>query len=215
MGEGSTAALWWAVAGLGAYHGLNPAMGWPLAVANGLSERRAGAVVATVLPLAAGHFLAMGLVLLPFSVLAMAAAWQRPVRIGAALVVIAFGAYRLVQRRHPRWLARIRPTQLLWWSFVIATAHGAGIMLLPFALGLCEAAAGASSLMAGGLSTALAVSLVHTVAMMGMGLTCAWLVYRYLGLRHLKRGWLNLDTVWAMSLLVAGGASLLLAMPGG
>jgi hypothetical protein len=213
MDSGSAAALWMAVVALGGYHGLNPAMGWPLAVANGLVERRAAAVFTTVLPLGAGHLLAMALVLVPFSVLTMVVRWQQPIRIAGALLVLGFGLYRLVQRRHPRWLARIRPTQLVLWSFVIATAHGAGIMLLPFALGLCDTSPGVSRLIVSGLGTALAVSLVHTAAMMAVGTACAWTVYRYLGLRPLERGWLNLDTVWAASLVLAGGASLLLAVP--
>ena len=130
-------ALWWTVVAIGAYHGLNPAMGWPLAVANGLGERRDAAVFATVVPLGAGHFLAMAVVLVPFTVLGTVLAWQRPIRIAAGLLVLLFGLYRLVDRRHPRFLARIRPTQLALWSFFIATAHGAALMLLPFALGLC------------------------------------------------------------------------------
>src|SRR5690349_13828501 len=105
-------ALWFAVAAIGAYHGLNPAMGWPLAVANGLTERRGSAVVATLGPLAFGHLLAMAVVLLPFALLGALLAWQQPIRIGAGLVVAAFGVWRLVNRRHPRLLARVRPTQL-------------------------------------------------------------------------------------------------------
>jgi len=203
-------ALWWTVVAIGAYHGLNPAMGWPLAVANGLGERRDAAVFATVVPLAAGHFLAMAVVLVPFTVLGTLLAWQRPIRIAAGLLVLLFGLYRLVDRRHPRFLARIRPTQLALWSFFIATAHGAGLMLLPFALGLCTPARDAAQMLAGGFGTAVAVSAVHTTAMMAAGLAAAWIVYRWLGLRMLTRGWFNLDVVWGASLVVAGGASLAL-----
>jgi hypothetical protein len=205
-------ALWFAVAAIGAYHGLNPAMGWPLAVANGLTERRGTAVVATLAPLAAGHLLAMAVVLLPFALLGALLAWQQPIRIGAGLVVAAFGVWRLVNRRHPRFLARVRPTQLALWSFLMASAHGAGLMLLPFALGLCM-----PSSVAGPLAPALAaggaalVAAVHTVAMMATGLAAAWLVYRWLGLRALSRAWLDLDVVWGSSLVVAGVASAAVA----
>lgn len=206
--DAQAAALWATVVALGAWHGLNPAMGWPLAVAGGMNARRGSAVWATFVPLGAGHFLAMAVVLLPFTLLSAYVAWNAPIRLGAALLVLAFGLYRLVDRRHPRWLARIRPTQLALWSFVIASAHGAGLMLLPFALGLCAPAAGMVPGRAAGLGTALAVALVHTAAMLGAGLAAAWLVYRWLGLRVLTSAWVDLDRVWGASLVVTGGISL-------
>ena len=198
-------ALWLAVLALGAWHGLNPAMGWPLAVAHALGERRASAVWATFLPLGSGHFLAMAAVLLPFTLLGLVAAWNRPVRLGAALVVLLFGLARLVWRRHPRALARIRPTQLVLWSFVIASAHGAGLMLLPFALGLC--APGHTLSAGGGLGGALLVAAAHTAAMLAAGLAAAWLVLRVFGLGALRRGWLDLELAWAASLVLTGAAS--------
>ena len=167
--DAHAAALWLVVVAIGAYHGLNPSMGWPLAVANGLSARRGSAVFATLLPLGAGHFLSMAVVLVPFALLSTVAAWSRPVRIGAGLLLMAFGAYRLVDRRHPRWLVRIRPTQLALWSFLIATAHGAGLMLLPVALGLCTTAAGLAAPPAAGAGVALLVASVHTAAMLTAG----------------------------------------------
>jgi hypothetical protein len=133
----ATAALWFAIVAVGLYHGLNPAMGWPLAVANGLTERRAGAVFRTVLPLGGGHFAAMAVVLVPLAGLVWTTEWSRAIRLGAGLLVVLFGLYKLMDRRHPRALARIPPTRLAWWSFLMATAHGAGLMLLPFLLGLC------------------------------------------------------------------------------
>ena len=205
-------ALWLTVAAIGAYHGLNPAMGWPLAVANGLGARRGAAVFATLAPLGAGHLAAMAVVLLPFAALGGIANWQRPVRLAAGLLVLAYGVYRLVDTRHPRALARVRPTQLAWWSFLVATAHGAGLMLLPFALGLCAPARGMPAALAGGLATALAVSAVHTGAMMAAGLAAAWVVYRYVGLGCLTRGWLNLDRAWGASLALTGGCSAALAL---
>jgi hypothetical protein len=204
---GETTALWAAVLAIGAYHGLNPAMGWPLAVANGMTERRGAAVVATMLPLAAGHLLAMAVVLLPFAAVASLLAWQQPIRVGAGLLVAAFGLWRLVDRRHPRFLARVRPTQVALWSFLMATAHGAGLMLLPFALGLCAADGAMRLAPALAIGGAALVAAVHTVAMLGVGLAAAWAVYRWLGLRALERSWIDLDRVWALSLVVAGGTS--------
>ena len=204
---GSSVALWLAVLAIGAYHGLNPGMGWPLAVANGMAVRRGTAVFSTLLPLAAGHLLAMAVVLLPFAALGTLLAWSGPIRLVAGLALAAFGVWRLVDRRHPRFLARVKPTRLVWWSFLMATAHGAGLMLLPFAMGLCAAGAAATTLGAG-LGAAALVALAHTAAMLGSGLVAAWIVYRYVGLRVLNHAWVNLDVVWGASLLVAGGVSV-------
>jgi hypothetical protein len=211
----STDALWFAVLALGLYHGLNPAMGWPLAVANGMAERRAGAVFATLLPLGGGHFMAVAVALAPFAWLGWYVEWSRAIRIGAGVAVLLFGVFKLVNRRHPRLLARIPPTRLAWWSFLMATAHGAGLMLAPFMLGLCAAPAGEgahAALMAwlarANLGTALLVAVVHTLASILAGIGMAWVVYRWLGLRFLRRAWLNLDAVWGASLVVAGAAGI-------
>ena len=134
------AGLWLAVIASGLYHGVNPGMGWPLAVSAGLMERSSRALVAALWPLTVGHLLAMLVVILPFSLLVALVYWQRQIQIGASLLVIGFGIFRLVNRRHPRALARIRPTQLGLWSFAVAIAHGAGLMLVPIYLGLCRAA---------------------------------------------------------------------------
>jgi hypothetical protein len=210
------AALWLTVVGLGLYHGLSPAMGWPLAVASGLEERRAGAVFRTVLPLGGGHFAAMALVLLPVALLGWLVEWSRPIRLGAAGLVLLFGLVRLAWRRHPRALARIPPTRLAWWSFLMATAHGAGLMLVPFMLGLCAPGDAAharvdAALARSDLATALLIALVHTAAMMAAGLAIAWAVYRWLGLQFLRKAWFNLDLAWAASLIVAGAAGLWMA----
>ncbi len=222
------AALWATVVALGALHGLNPAMGWPLAVARGLERRRAGALVATWAPLGAGHLAAMAVVLVPFAALAWLAAWTPAIRIGAGVVVAAFGVSRWFGRRHPRWLARVRPTQIAWWSFLMATAHGAALMLVPVLLGLCAApqAPAASALptlgdghaalmvlMARGLDVAVRVSLVHTAAMLATGLGCAVAVYRWLGLQALRGAWLDLERVWSGALVVSGVAAVVLAWP--
>src|ERR1700737_4189916 len=97
------------------------------------------ALVAALRPLWVGHLLAMLLVLLPFALLVALVEWQRQIQVGASLLVIGFGIFRLGNRRHPRALARIRPTQLARWSFAVAIAHGAGLMLVPIYLGLCQA----------------------------------------------------------------------------
>lgn len=212
-------ALWFTVVALGVYHGLNPAMGWPLAVANGLSAKRDGAVFATLGPLGAGHLLAMVVAVLPFAVLSEYLQHSQAIRVGAGVLVLLFGVYKLADRRHPRYLVRIPPTQLAWWSFLMATAHGAGLMLVPVALGLCTAGpsvatshAGLGTLMQSGVATAIAVIAVHTLAMLVSGVAIAWLVYRYLGLQFLRRAWLNLDTLWGTSLVAAGGSSIALAL---
>jgi hypothetical protein len=213
----STAALWLTVAALGLYHGVNPAMGWPLAVANGMAERRAGAVFAALLPLGGGHFMAIAVALAPFAWLSGYVEWSRAIRIGAGAAVLLFGALKLVKRRHPRMLARIPPTRLAWWSFLMATAHGAGLMLAPFMLGLCVTPApGAQAVMSfmarANLGTALLVAAVHALVSLAAGIGMAWAVYRYLGLRFLRRTWLNLDAVWGASLVLAGAAGIGLAV---
>jgi hypothetical protein len=210
------AALWLTVVGLGLYHGLNPAMGWPLAVANGLSEHRSAAVLRTLLPLGGGHFAAMAVVLLPMAALGWASAWSTPLRIAAAGLVLAFGLMRLVWRRHPRSLARIPPRRLAWWSFLMATAHGAGLMLVPVMLGLCAPAAEhvhVDTVIAGGdVRLAMLVAAVHTSAMLVGGVAIAWIVYAWLGLKFLRQAWLNLDLAWAASLVLAGGAGMWMAV---
>jgi hypothetical protein len=206
--------LWLAVVASGLYHGVNPGMGWPLAVSAGLMERSPRAFARALWPLAIGHLLAMLLVILPFAVLITLIEWQRRIRIGAGILVIGFGIFRLVDRRHPRALARIRPTQLGLWSFAVAIAHGAGLMLVPIYLGLCRAInldrshEAASVLINVNFNMAVLVSVVHTFAMITAGGLLAWLVYRYLGLRFVSRSWLNLDATWALSLILVGALSL-------
>ncbi|AKP00151.1 hypothetical protein MALG_05023 (plasmid) [Marinovum algicola DG 898] len=208
------AGLWWAVVAVGVYHGLNPGMGWPLAVSSALMERRATALPQALAALATGHFLSMTAILLPFSLMVALVDWQREIRILAALIVIAMGAYLLVNRRHPRILSRVPPSKLALWSFLAALAHGAGLMLVPMYLGLCAADgldaghAAATALMAANLGTALAVAAVHTLAMVLAGGALALLVYLWLGVRVVSKTWFNLDLVWAVSLVAVGGIGL-------
>ncbi|MFL9856544.1 hypothetical protein PQR72_12565 [Paraburkholderia madseniana] len=216
-------ALWLAVAASGLYHGLNPAMGWPLAVSSGLMDKRARALFSALLYLAAGHLLAMFVVIVPFAMLAILLAWQREIQIGASVLVIGFGVCLLIWRRHPRVLARIPPSRLALWSFAVAIAHGAGLMLVPIYLGLCRSYdmdrghQAARTLIDANLGMALLVSGVHAIAMIAVGGLLAWLVYRYLGLKFVSRSWFNLDAVWASSLILVGALSLAFnaALPGG
>jgi hypothetical protein len=189
--EWTTASLWLAVVASGIYHGLNPGMGWPLAISAGLMGNGRRDVVAAFGPIAAGHLLAMTGMLLPFALMSMLVVWQSEIRLGAAILVIAFGVYLFVNRRHPRFLARIKPTQLALWSFAVAIAHGAGLMLVPIYLGLCQSGA-----------------LVHTAAMMVSGGLVALAVHEWLGPAFISRSWFNLDAVWALSLVLVGVIAL-------
>jgi hypothetical protein len=186
------AGLWLAVVASGLYHGINPGMGWPLAVSAGLMGRSRKDLGAALVPLAFGHILAMLAILLPFALVSALLHWQHEIRAGASATVTAFGIFRLINRRHPRALARIKPTQLALWSFSIATAHGAGLMLLPIYFGLCSADAldaahqATSVLMTQSLRMALLVSVIHAVAMVVAGGLIALLVYIWLGLKFLS-----------------------------
>lgn len=206
----SMTALWWAVIFAGVYHGINPGMGWPLAVSAALMARRHGALVSALALLAFGHFLAMLAILLPFSMLLFLVEWQVSIRIAAGLLVVAMGIYLLINRRHPKVLARIHPARLALWSFLAATAHGAGLMLVPIFLGICSGNGGdtghlaAQSLMGGTIATALLVAAVHTFAMSVAGGVIATVIYLWLGLKFLSRTWFNLDLLWALSLVCVG-----------
>lgn len=212
------AALWLAVVASGLYHGVSPGMGWPLAVSAGLMERSPRALVAALWPLTVGHLLAMLAIILPFSLLIALVEWRRQIQVVASLLVIGFGVFRLLGRGHPRVLARIRPRQLALWSFAVAIAHGAGLMLVPIYLGLCSAAQldsaheAAGALIDADLGMAVLVSVVHSLAMIAAGGVLAWLVYRYLGLKFVSRSWFNLDAIWALSLIAVGTLSLTISL---
>ncbi|MEL7133465.1 MAG: hypothetical protein AAF822_05480 [Pseudomonadota bacterium] len=205
----TAAGLWLAVILSGLYHGLNPGMGWPLAVSSALFERRRSALWPALGALSLGHFAAMLGILLPFSMMTLLIDFEREIRIGAGALVIGMGLYLLITRRHPRFLARIPPHKLTLWSFLVALAHGAALMLVPIYLGLCAIAeldAGhraASALMAT-TALALTVAIVHTAAMIGSGGALAYAVHRWLGLQFLKKGWFDLELVWAISLIGVG-----------
>jgi hypothetical protein len=213
LSPGWTAAgLWLAVVASGLYHGVNPGMGWPLAVSAGLMEKSPRALLLALWPLSVGHLLAILMMLLPFALLLALAQWQREIQAAAALLVIGYGVFLLLRRRHPRALARIPPTQLGLWSFAIAIAHGAGLMLVPIYLGLCGTTAraheAAGPLVEANLGMAMLVAVVHVVATIAAGGCLAWLVYRYLGLKFVSRSWFNLDASWAASLVLVGAVAL-------
>ena len=206
----SVTALWWAVIFSGFYHGVNPGMGWPLAVSAALMERDRKALPHALAMLALGHFLAMIAILLPFSLMIFLVAWEVEIRIGAGLMVIAMGIYLLINRRHPKFLARVHPARLALWSFLAAMAHGAGLMLVPIYLGICAIGAdevghlAAQALMGNNIITAFSVAAVHTLSMTVAGGVIAVIIYAWLGLKFLSRTWFNLDVVWALSLILVG-----------
>ncbi|GAA3976066.1 hypothetical protein GCM10023085_68120 [Actinomadura viridis] len=207
--NGSLAAL----IALGAFHGLNPGMGWLFAVARGLQERSRARVLQSLPAIAAGHAASVGvvvaLVVLTRSVLA-----TRIVAIGGGLLLVAFGLYRLLSQRHFRWVGmRISLWQLAGWSFLMSSVHGAGLMLLPI-LTTAPAAGGAhhhGMSAGGGLSTGVFVTGVHTLAMFVVAGVIAVLVYEIVGLAVLRRAWFNLDRLWAVALVTAGAVTLVTA----
>ncbi|MDH3668986.1 MAG: hypothetical protein OEN23_18870 [Paracoccaceae bacterium] len=207
-----------AVVASGIYHGVNPGMGWPLVVSAALMDGGSRAFFAALGALSVGHFLAMIGILLPFAAMTALVEWQSEIRIGAAIVVVAFGVWLLFNRRHPRILSRIPPSRLALWSFLVATAHGAGLMLVPIYLGLCLASdpdAGhqaAAALMTQNAGLSVAVAGVHTGSMILSGGALAFAVYRWLGLRFLSKGWFDLDLIWALSLMLVGGIGLAVAI---
>jgi hypothetical protein len=180
-------------------------------------ERKRGSLFKALAALATGHLLAMALILFPFAALLWLVEWQRQIQVGAAVLVIGLGVYLLINRRHPRFLARVPPSRLALWSFLAAMAHGAGLMLVPIYLGICRTIetdaghAAAGTLMGGNAGIALLVAVAHTLAMTFTGGAIALGVYHWLGLKFLSKGWFNLDVVWALSLILVGVVSLVFA----
>jgi hypothetical protein len=207
---------WLALAVLGAYHGLNPAMGWLFAVALGLQEQRRGAVLQALPPIALGHATAVLLAVLVIGIAQLMVPLD-VLRYVCAGVLILFGLYKLAKHRHPRWVGmRVGFRDLTVWSFLMATAHGAGLMVVPVLLRLSSAeqmqgahAHGAHTGHATitGSTTVLAdlaaVGL-HTLALFAVMGVIAVVVYEKLGVMILKRTWFNLDLLWAVALVGAG-----------
>ncbi len=214
----TAAGLWLAVVASGLYHGVNPGMGWPLAVSAALFEGGRPPLFKAMGALAGGHFVAMVGILLPFAMMTLLVEYQREIRIAAGLIVIAMGVFLVIYRRHPRFLSRVPPSKLALWSFLVATAHGAGLMLVPIYLGLCgldELDAGhraAATLMGQNLGIAFMVAVLHTLAMVASGGAVALAVHHYLGLSFVSKSWFNLDMVWAGSLILVGAIGLWAAL---
>ena len=211
---------WLALFGLGAYHGINPAMGWLFAVALGMQEKSRRAVLAAIPPIALGHVLSIALVVGIFW-LAQGTLPEHALRYGAAAILFGFGIYRLVRSRHPAWVGmRVGFRDLTLWSFIMASAHGAGLMLLPILIGSIDGHAqltiGPAHLDHEGrfsrLQTAafadpsawLAAVGVHSAGHLLVVTVAALLVYEKLGLALLRRAWFNLDLLWVVALMLSG-----------
>jgi hypothetical protein len=207
--------LWLTLAALGAYHGLNPAMGWLFAVSQGMQQRQRGAVLRALLPIAIGHELSI--VLVAGVVLGAATVVQpHALHVAAAVALLAFGAFRFVRpRAHPRWTTmRVNGRELTLWSFLMSTAHGAGLMVAPLLIGLQEtqppgahehmeiAVMGEVPLLPAGIGIVL-----HVAAMLLVMGVVALAVYEKLGLLLLSRVWLNTDQLWAAAFVLAAGVT--------
>jgi hypothetical protein len=201
---------WWpwaALVLLGAYHGLNPGMGWLFAVGRGLQERRRQAVLGSLLPIAIGHEASIVVVVVAVSLTAQVAP-PHLVRLLAALLLVGFGVYKLARpRSHPGGFGmRIGAAGLAGWSFLMSSAHGAGLMLAPVLLGM-PIAGGYHNLRELSLQAAAAAS-VHVIAMLVVMAAVAIVVYEKVGLGILRRGWFNLDLGWSLVLVGSGAATL-------
>jgi hypothetical protein len=212
--EMMSTALWLMLL-LGAYHGINPGMGWLFAVALGMQEQKGSAVARALVPIALGHALSIGIVVLTAAFLGMALP-QDTVRYCVAGLLFGLGIFSLLRHYHPRWVRmRVGFRDLTLWSFLMATAHGAGLMLVPVLLGsgTVEAAghmAGHHHTTAASPLAALAATAVHTIAYLAVTGLIPWLVYSKFGLAILRKAWLNLDAVWAAALVVTSVVTLLM-----
>jgi hypothetical protein len=212
MNAGS--AEWAMVIALGAFHGINPGMGWLFAVALGMQERRRGAVVRALVPLGIGHALAVagavGAALAVGAVIPLS--WLRwPI----AGVLISLGVRRLFRHRHQRWAGmRVSMSGLGVWSFLMATAHGAGLMVVPVFVGMSMASeSGHAHHMAATRADAGAALLatgLHALGYLAVTAFIAVLVFEKLGVGILRRAWLNLDLIWAAALIATGTLTLML-----
>jgi hypothetical protein len=213
---GLTSTTLWLMLLLGAYHGLNPGMGWLFAVALGLQEQNSSAVARSLVPIALGHALAVGWVVLTAVFLGLAV----PVgvlRYSVAAILLGLGIYCLILHHHPRWVRmQVGFRDLTLWSFLMASAHGAGLMVVPVVLGstIVEAhcrMAGQNRLPATAdpVNAMLATGL-HTLAYLAVTGLIAWVVYRKLGLALLRKAWFNFDMIWAVALLATSLVTILL-----
>ena len=193
---------------LGAFHGINPGMGWLFAVALGMQERRLGAVWRALIPLALGHALAIAAMVL--AVLAVgAAAPTSSMKLPVAVMLGSLGIYRLIRHRHVTGAGmRVSMWGLTAWSFLMATCHGAGLMVLPVFLGMAASAPGASChtsvAASANAATAATATLAHGAGYLVVTAAVAWLVFRKVGVGILRKAWFNIDLMWAIALMVTG-----------
>jgi len=197
-------AFWPTLFLLGAYHGINPGMGWLFAVARGMQEHRTRAVAWSLPPIALGHALSIGAVVL-IAGLAQVALPMKYIRVGVAAALLSLGVYKLIRSRHFRWGGmQVGFRELTIWSFLMASAHGAGLMVLPVVLaGPHEHHAASPG------ATGLWATLIHTLGYFTVTAAVALLVYQKFGLAMLRRAWFNLDLIWAIALVVTGFGALL------
>ncbi len=197
---------WLVLAGLGAFHGINPAMGWLFAVALGLHRKSGRVLLLSLIPIAIGHALSIAFVVL--AVIAVGLVVEpRPLEIAAGLLLLGWAAWHLAYGHRHRVRVGMQTGMfgLGLWSFTMATAHGAGLMLVPVLVPLCLAATPARELTAAGsLPIALAAISVHMASMLVVTGAIAMSVYLWFGLAFLRRGWINLDLIWTAALAVTG-----------
>src|SRR5215472_9018783 len=199
-------AVWSTLFLLGAYHGINPGMGWLFAVARGMQEHRARAVAMSLPPIALGHALSIGVVVL-IAGMARVVVPLTYIRIGVAVALVGLGVYKLIRSRHFRWGGmQVGFRELTIWSFLMASAHGAGLMVLPVVMAEPHAHHHAMSEVAAG---GVWATLIHTLGYFSVTTLVALLVYQKLGLAMLRRSWFNLDLIWAIALVVTGSFALL------
>jgi hypothetical protein len=196
---------WLALAGLGLFHGVNPAMGWLFAVALGLHRQSQAVVLASLVPIALGHAVAVAAVLAAFLALGLLVDHTILMRLAAA-VLIGWALWHALygHRQRVRVGMQTGLAGLALWSFLMASAHGAGLMLIPVVAPLCVTPAPTHELAAGAVTTALAALGVHTAAMLATIAVIALLVYHVVGVAFLRRGWINLDFIWIAALVVSG-----------
>ena len=208
----TTAWPWLALVGLGTYHGLNPAMGWLFAVALGLHRRSRAVVLQSLIPIALGHALAIAIV--AFALVAAGIVMDRlPIRAIAGAALIGWALFHLLygSRHRVRVGMQTGFAGLVLWSFLMASAHGAGLMLVPALIPLCLSASPAGGMTASGsFPISLAAIGVHTAATLITTAIIAVIVYEWAGVAFLRRGWLNLDRIWIGALLATGVVLLVL-----
>jgi hypothetical protein len=207
--------MWIGLLLLGAYHGLNPAMGWLFAVALGMQDKSGKAVVESLLPLGLGHLASVAAVV-GVAELAAVTLPLRTIRILAGVLLIVYAFYKLLRRRHPRWVGmRVGPKDLAFWSFLMASAHGAGLMLLPFVLAHAAPAAPAEHQHHIAIASAIEPPSgmvikwwlsagLHTLGYLLVTALAALLVYYKLGVAVLRKAWFNFDWLWVGALLASG-----------